>query len=59
MVKIFETHAHYDDKAFDEDREKVIAGLKENGIYAVTNIGSDLKSSQKPMQNSQLHLSHP
>ena len=49
MVKIFETHAHYDDKAFDEDREKVIAGLKENGIYAVTNIGSDLKSSQNTL----------
>mgnify|MGYP000103845733 CR=1 FL=1 len=29
---IFDTHAHYDDEAFDEDREQLLAGFKENGI---------------------------
>ncbi|MBQ7706933.1 MAG: TatD family hydrolase [Lachnospiraceae bacterium] len=49
MFKIFDTHAHYDDEAFDEDRDEIIASLKENGICAVTNIGSDLKSSRNTL----------
>lgn len=35
---IFETHAHYDDKAFDEDRDILLNSLKENGIGAVVNV---------------------
>ena len=49
MIKIFDTHAHYDDDAFDGDRETLIDSFKENGIYAVTNIGADLKSSQNTL----------
>lgn len=41
---IFESHAHYDDRAFDEDREKLLTGLQENGIGCVLNISSDLSS---------------
>ena len=29
---IFDTHAHYDDDAFDEDRETLLAQLKAAGI---------------------------
>ena len=32
MDYIFDTHAHYDDEAFDVDREEVLAGLKEQGV---------------------------
>lgn len=39
-MKIFDAHAHYDDEAFDEDREKVICELKENGVIGVLNCGS-------------------
>lgn len=35
---IFETHAHYDDEAFDGDRELLLSSLKENGIGAVVNV---------------------
>lgn len=49
MIKIFDTHAHYDDDAFDGDRETLIDSFKKNGIYAVTNIGADLKSSQNTL----------
>lgn len=41
---IFESHAHYDDRAFDEDREELLARLQENGISYVMNISSDLAS---------------
>ncbi len=50
MVKIFDTHAHYDDEAFDNDREELIGSFVENGIYAVTNIGADIKSSENTVK---------
>lgn len=45
MCNIFETHAHYDDKAFDEDREQILEKLPEQGVCAVITAGADLKSS--------------
>ena len=41
---IFETHAHYDDEAFDEDREELLTSLREHGIDQVINIGASLES---------------
>ena len=32
--KIIDTHAHYDDEAFDEDREEVLKQIKEAGVDA-------------------------
>lgn len=40
---IFETHAHYDDEQFDEDREQLLAGLQEAGIEIVVNVGATLE----------------
>ncbi len=42
---IFETHAHYDDDAFDDDRDKIIRLLYEEGIAPIVNIGASLKST--------------
>ena len=44
MTEIFDTHAHYDNKAFDEDREELLASLPGHGIAGVVNIGSGLAS---------------
>ncbi len=41
---IFDTHAHYDDKAFDGDREELLASMKANGIGRIVNISSDIGS---------------
>ncbi|MBE5930716.1 MAG: TatD family deoxyribonuclease [Lachnospiraceae bacterium] len=35
---IFDTHAHYDDEAFDEDRDAVLSSLHEKGVGTVVNI---------------------
>lgn len=35
---IFETHAHYDDEAFEGDREELLGSLEAQGIGAVVNI---------------------
>lgn len=40
---IFDTHAHYDDKAFDEDREELLAGLPAAGVAKVVNVGASLR----------------
>lgn len=44
MYKIFETHAHYDDEAFDEDREELMNSLKKAGVERVVNIGASMQS---------------
>ena len=44
---IFETHAHYDDEAFDADREKLLAKMPENKIGRIINIGASLSSCRK------------
>lgn len=46
MIKIFETHAHYDDDAFDEDRETLLQSFMEKGINKVVNIGANLTTSR-------------
>jgi len=44
-MRIFDTHAHYDDRRFDEDREELLSlSLKEGGIEYVTNIAADMES---------------
>jgi TatD DNase family protein len=43
---IFDSHAHYDDEAFDTDRDELLQKLPELGICRVVNIGSDLTSSE-------------
>ncbi|HIT53021.1 MAG TPA: TatD family hydrolase [Candidatus Fimivicinus intestinavium] len=44
---IFDSHAHYDDKAFDGDREAVLAALPEDGVCGVINCGVDIRSSKR------------
>ncbi|MDE7176278.1 MAG: TatD family hydrolase [Lachnospiraceae bacterium] len=43
---IFESHAHYDDEVFDEDREALFSSLQEHGISTVVNIGASLSGSE-------------
>ena len=43
---LFDTHAHLDDRAFDEDREALLARLPEQGIGLVMNPGCSLDSSR-------------
>ena len=43
---IFDTHAHYDDEAFDGDREELLSGLAAGGIGTVVNVGADMESTK-------------
>ena len=44
---VFDTHAHYDEAAFDADRDEFLAALPERGVCHVVDCGSDLPSSRK------------
>lgn len=46
MNMIFDTHAHYDDEAFDEDRDELLKGLNQQGVGIVVNIASSLKTTK-------------
>ncbi|MGN1180073.1 MAG: TatD family hydrolase [Suilimivivens sp.] len=46
---IFDTHAHYDDEAFDEDREQLLLSMEENGIGTIVNVGASIGSSKKAL----------
>ena len=44
---IFDTHAHYDDRKFKEDRHELLSSLRSNGIGRVVNIGADIESTRR------------
>ena len=47
---LFDTHAHYDDEAFDADRDAVLTALPGQGVVLVLNPGCDVESSRKAVQ---------
>ena len=47
---IFDSHAHYDDKAFDGDRDALLSSFPQNGIEGVVNAGADRRSVWKTLE---------
>ncbi len=47
---IFESHAHYDDEAFDEDREALLSSMQEKGIGYIVNVGAGIETSEKSLE---------
>ena len=47
---ITDTHAHYDDSAFDADREEILSGLSSHNIGCVVNIGVDIPTCKNTLQ---------
>lgn len=46
---IFDTHAHYDDSRFDEDRDSLLAEVKNSGIGPIINVGASIESTKSTM----------
>lgn len=53
---IFESHAHYDDEQFDEDREALLASLPGLGVGVVVNAGASIATSMKGIELADRHL---
>ena len=47
MELIFDTHAHYDDDAFDVDREVLLTAMPAQGVGLILDPGCDIETSQK------------
>lgn len=47
---IFDTHAHYDDEKFDEDRDEFLSSLPSLGVANVINCGCDLETCLKSIE---------
>lgn len=46
-MKIFETHAHYDDHAFSEDQDFLLRQMHKEGIEYIVNIGCSMEDSRR------------
>ncbi len=44
---IFETHAHYDDEQYEEDRDRLLGSMQENGISRIVNAGASIETTEK------------
>ena len=47
---LFDTHAHMDDRSFDEDREQLLASLPGQGLQILMNPGCSLESSRNAVK---------
>ena len=46
---IIDTHAHYDDDAFNEDRDELLNELNAAGIKRVVNIAASMESAESSL----------
>lgn len=44
---IFDTHAHYDQARFDEDRDTLLAGMQAGGVGRIVNIACNIETTRK------------
>lgn len=47
---LFDTHAHYDDEWFDEDRDELLRSMPEYGVGLIVNPGCDVPTSRIAVQ---------
>ena len=52
---LFDTHAHYDSRQFNADRDEVLSGLQDRGVSLVVNPGCDIPSSQMAVAIAEKH----
>lgn len=48
-MRLFDTHAHYDDEAFDNDRDELLDNLPAQGVEWIVNPGCTVESSRRAM----------
>lgn len=47
---LFDTHAHYDDERFDEDRDEVLSSMADNGVGFIVDVGCSFNSIPKAFE---------
>lgn len=54
-MRIIDSHAHYDDHAFDEDRHEVLKGLFAGDVAKVINIGCSVHGSESSAELAHMY----
>ena len=54
-MKLFDTHAHYNDEKFNEDMEEVLSAIKAEGVEKLVCVGYNLEGSKKAVQIAKTH----
>ncbi len=47
---IFDTHAHYEDRRFDDDRDDVLQSMHSRGIGRIVNVGASMHGSEESVR---------
>ncbi|MGI5931035.1 MAG: TatD family hydrolase [Eubacterium sp.] len=47
---IFDTHAHYNDKQFDSDREELLASMKDHNVGTILNVGASVQDCRDTVE---------
>ena len=55
MLEFFDSHSHYNDEKFDEDREQIIKETFEEGITRIICAGYDIESSKMALDIAKKH----
>ena len=54
-MNFFDTHAHYDDMKFDDDREEVIRKIYNSGVTKCVDVGCNIETSKKAISIANSH----
>ena len=54
-MELFDSHAHYNDEKFDQDREELLKSIYEFGVTSIICGGYSLESSKKAIEIAQRH----
>lgn len=49
-MQLFDSHAHYNDEKFDEDRQEIIKKVYESGVKKIVCAGYNVKSSKEAVE---------
>lgn len=52
---IFDTHAHYDDEVYNEDREPLFEEMRQEGVEWITNIGASMETTRLGLELVKKH----
>ena len=49
-MKFFDSHAHYDDEKFNDDRQEIIKKIYKEGITRVVSAGYSIEGSKRAIE---------